>query len=396
MDDSNESIVNGAEIYPTGFNRAQLGAAISPRRQELIILPTEKCNLRCTYCYEDFELGKMSESTQRSIELFLRHRVPDLNRLSLLWFGGEPLVAKDIVCRITKYAKVLCDENGVQLDGSMTTNGYLLNYDLLCELLSYGIDFFQITFDGWGEAHDTHRRRADGKGTFNRIWNNLCAMKASPKRFEVMVRVHVRRGNLESVRQFLEKFANEFHNDRRFRLDYQHLRDLGGERGKSIEDPVSFEELKTLKLDLDKYYQSVVNNLQNQSTTSDVREDDLRKNLVNIESESAGSRRSSDRPLDEAYICYATHPNSLLIRSNGRIGKCTVALSDDRNDLGYIDAKGILHLNNKKLLPWMRGLRTLNAGEVGCPLNGMPEFKLSSPRPRKGIIFLNQQKGQNM
>jgi uncharacterized protein len=27
----------------------------------LCIMPTEKCNLRCTYCYEGFERGRMSE-----------------------------------------------------------------------------------------------------------------------------------------------------------------------------------------------------------------------------------------------------------------------------------------------------------------------------------------------
>jgi uncharacterized protein len=43
---------------PNGFTRAQVGAALSPRFQQLTILPTEKCNFRCTYCYEDFELGK--------------------------------------------------------------------------------------------------------------------------------------------------------------------------------------------------------------------------------------------------------------------------------------------------------------------------------------------------
>ena len=52
---------------PNGFTRCQIAAAISPRIQELILLPTEKCNFRCTYCYEDFELGKMSEETRRTV-----------------------------------------------------------------------------------------------------------------------------------------------------------------------------------------------------------------------------------------------------------------------------------------------------------------------------------------
>jgi len=39
---------------PKGFSRQLLERSLSPRHQELILLPTEKCNFRCTYCYEDF------------------------------------------------------------------------------------------------------------------------------------------------------------------------------------------------------------------------------------------------------------------------------------------------------------------------------------------------------
>jgi uncharacterized protein len=59
---------------PNGVTPQQIGAAISPKFQQLILLPTEKCNFRCTYCYEDFSIGKMSQPLQRAIELFLERR----------------------------------------------------------------------------------------------------------------------------------------------------------------------------------------------------------------------------------------------------------------------------------------------------------------------------------
>jgi uncharacterized protein len=40
------------------FSDAQIAATISRKVQQLIILPTEKCNFRCSYCYEDFMIGK--------------------------------------------------------------------------------------------------------------------------------------------------------------------------------------------------------------------------------------------------------------------------------------------------------------------------------------------------
>ena len=32
--------------------------ALTTRRLHLILLPTEQCNFRCKYCYEDFQHGR--------------------------------------------------------------------------------------------------------------------------------------------------------------------------------------------------------------------------------------------------------------------------------------------------------------------------------------------------
>jgi len=36
-------------------------ATLNPKSLELILYPTEQCNFRCTYCYEDFLIGRMDE-----------------------------------------------------------------------------------------------------------------------------------------------------------------------------------------------------------------------------------------------------------------------------------------------------------------------------------------------
>ncbi|PJJ00771.1 hypothetical protein BX264_1060 [Streptomyces sp. 2333.5] len=41
----------------------ELVAALTDRTLHLIILPTEQCNFRCTYCYEDFSVGRMGPET---------------------------------------------------------------------------------------------------------------------------------------------------------------------------------------------------------------------------------------------------------------------------------------------------------------------------------------------
>lgn len=63
----------------------------------LIILPTESCNLRCTYCYESFEHGTMPPSVREGLKTFVSQRICDFDTLTVQWFGGEPTMALDVV-----------------------------------------------------------------------------------------------------------------------------------------------------------------------------------------------------------------------------------------------------------------------------------------------------------
>jgi uncharacterized protein len=395
--ENNETVqkTSSIELLPNGFSRKQIAIAVSPHIQEFILFPTEKCNFRCTYCYEDFEIGKMSKSLQRAIEILLEQRIIGLKRLSFSWFGGEPLLAHDVVLRLSKHAKMLSEIHGTSFHGGMTTNAYLLNKDLADELIENNQNFFQITLDGMADEHDKLRKRADGKGTFKEIWSNLEGLHSLSAKFECVLRLHVRRDNIESLKNLLCEIAKSFGLDSRFRLDFQHLRDMGGEGGKSVVSPLSRAELRQVEVQLRQAYnQAIINEISNSRITTD----NMHQPQVLIEppssdfdrGESAGSQRASDIALGEPYICYAAKPNSLIIRANGRIGKCTVALDDARNDLGYLADDGSLILNEKKLLPWVRGIEILDSNITSCPLNGMPISDLASPTksPTKQIKII--------
>lgn len=329
----------------------------------------------------------MSEETQRAIELFIDRRMEGLELLKFSWFGGEPLVAKDVVLRLSRYAKQKCDEHGVKFQGGLTTNAYVLDQELARELISLNQDFFQITLDGWKEAHDVLRRRADGRGTFDVIWQNLIGLKALNLKFEACVRIHVRRDNIENLQILMREFALAFQGDPRFYLDFQHLRDMGGDGGKTIENAVSLMELPEIEAPLRASYRRALQELRGESSIdanekkSFVSDDPPILEKASNSGESAGSQRASERVVGEPYICYAGKPNSLLIRSNGRIGKCTVALTDDRNDLGYLSEEGRVIIANEKLSPWARGFEELDADITGCPVHGMSKTTMISPYP---------------
>lgn len=86
----------------------QLADLDSPRITHLDLFITEACNLRCEYCFVE---GKSTKSMELSTSLaaidFCIKRLGPENCLELLFFGGEPLLAFDVMRKTIKYCEWL-------------------------------------------------------------------------------------------------------------------------------------------------------------------------------------------------------------------------------------------------------------------------------------------------
>ena len=82
-----------------------------------------------------------------------------------------------------------------------------------------------------------------------------------------------------------------------------------------------------------------------------------------------------DMDANGPYVCYAAQTNSIVIRANGTLAKCTVALSGERNSLGLLLDDGSLHFEDEKLKLWTRGLKSNDLMELKCPMYKLPEIK---------------------
>lgn len=318
----------------------KIAQSITPKHLELIILPTEKCNFRCTYCYEDFAIGKMKPEIVSGIKQLIQKRLDaGLSSLKLAWFGGEPLLAKDILLDLSNYATTLASQHpALHYHGSMTTNGYLLDLDTLTQLVQLGLREFQISLDGTKTIHDETRRVANGQGSFEKIWQHLLAAKASTLNFEITLRLHVTTKNHDALSELIALINTSFAGDSRFRVFLKAIENLGGPNAGAIETLNNHERT----VQMNKLYELID---------------------PKIKVEKLASRKP--------YICYAAQANSFLIRANGRVGKCTVALNDEKNDIGCITPEGDLCIDNTKLAPWVRGLGTQHPGELACPMMGL-------------------------
>ena len=198
----------------------EAGSHILTRKTQavgMVICPTMACNFDCPYCFENHYAGKMSASVQDDV-ISLAERLIDVNAaqtLKVTWFGGEPLLAPEVIESLSERLIALADERGVTYDAGVITNGYLLDQDMVDRLVRCKVSAAQITLDGLGANHDSTRHLLGGGPTFERIVRNL---RECDIPFCVFVRHNVHEGNrsemgeLESfVKQLSEESGNEMH-----------------------------------------------------------------------------------------------------------------------------------------------------------------------------------------
>jgi uncharacterized protein len=315
--------------------------ALNPHYLRLIVLPTEKCNFRCTYCYENFELGKMPSATADALVHHIRRRVSRLDHLQVSWFGGEPLLATDTVLRVTMAAAQLCESNGVSFASDMTTNAYLLTQETSAKLVQAGVKEFQITVDGIESDHDQTRLHANGTGTFQAIYSNLIQILQSSLDVSILLRLHYSGATASRLPEFSRLIARTFGPDPRFKFSLKEIEALGGPNDRSL-----------IRVTTPSHRKSVT----------------LAKQILGLEA--ATTQESADS------YCYAGSANSYVIRSNGRIAKCTVAFSDDRNDVGHLNQDGTLSLDQAKTRAWTEAALSGEPGAMECPINYLPNTQL--------------------
>ena len=314
-------------------------SGLDPKQLELILLPTEKCNFRCTYCYETFGKGRMSPWVVQSLKYLISERANDLKSLHISWFGGEPTLAKDIVLDISSHARQEC-EGRVQFSGTITTNAFLLDRLYFEKLLSAGVRSFQITLDGDSETHDKFRTTVKKNKTFSTIWKNLLSYKSSDNQFSVMIRLHYGACDSDSMEQCLINLAETFKGDARF---YVYMRARSHFGGSNDEDIL------------------LMNKSEENELFSKAREICLDK------------IRLICGPSDVPGICYAAKLNSFVVRADGKLGKCTLGLDDPQNMIGKLNRDGTIIFDHDSLKNWSAGLMDGNYLQLRCPRQYLPE-----------------------
>ena len=206
----------------------------------LTIMPTEKCNFRCPYCYETFEKGKMTSADQRIVLKYIQKQLMFSNHLHISWFGGEPLLALDVIEYIMQNIQKICKAKKILFSSNITTNAYFLDEKTFDKLYQLKVTAYQITLDGLKEQHDRQRIMADGSGTYDKIIQNLISIKNLSKdkyKFaRITIRVNITRDILDRIDEFIQFYKKIFGDDARFNIRFAITDDYGGEAVKKIKN----------------------------------------------------------------------------------------------------------------------------------------------------------------
>lgn len=171
----------------------------------LTIAPTLSCNFKCIYCYETSKSGVMSEKTQNELIAFVVNQIKNLKSLDISWYGGEPLLAKNIVYDLSSKLIDLCNSNNVEYNAYIVSNGSLLDDETIDRLVEYKVRGIQITLDGTSEIHNKRRQTKSGKESFDIILSNINRVLQTEK-IDVSIRINIDKSNsleLENLISYL-------------------------------------------------------------------------------------------------------------------------------------------------------------------------------------------------
>jgi uncharacterized protein len=201
----------------------------------LTVLTSTDCNLGCGYCFQNtaqdatggnrpprIKHARLTSETIGDILQFTGRRMAEANleRLSIMLFGGEPLLnlkgCRELLARAADYG---------MRSAQMISNGVLLTPLVARELGERGLRSIQITFDGGKQEHDQIRVRRSGGGTFDDIVNNIVRASAvSSVRWEL--RVNVSHNNRSGIDGLLDQLTDRL-DPKRCALYFTRVGDTG-------------------------------------------------------------------------------------------------------------------------------------------------------------------------
>jgi len=162
-------------------SRADHDPASFPMRT-LVLEVAQACNLRCAYCYAG---GGSYGGTARLLDpekarraaRFLVDASGDRDSVTLVLFGGEPLLNMPAIAAAVEEAEAAAAQARKKVQVSLTTNGTRFTPEALRFLRDHRVSV-SVSIDGPPDLHDENRRYASGGGTYADVVEGLALLRS--------------------------------------------------------------------------------------------------------------------------------------------------------------------------------------------------------------------------
>lgn len=284
----------------------------------LTLVPTLSCNKACRYCFQDEYRNQhvMSEAIQRAILEYVEAKIAHgVKKITCTWYGGEPLLAKDIVIKVSRGLREICSSSGAEMAPmNIVTNGVLLSRETSIALADVGISKAQISFDALIDRGNTTRGVINEDGTPSAILSNVLDSK---DHIDLSIRVNISKSNSDdasTIMSILEKYGL------RGKAYIARISDLEGEAG--------------CKVDV----------FGRRTPDKDAREDDdslKRKKFAEFEERVlAGDPQAisviGKRLTPKTHFCSATTGSGIVVDPSGDVSRCWLSAGSKSESIGNI------------------------------------------------------------
>lgn len=166
------------------------------------IFTTTECNARCPYCYE-YGTRKDTMSIETALETAKYISKHSLDKLTLKWFGGEPLLnykAIDIICEQLK-------KDNKKFSSYLVTNAYLFDEISDEQIVSlWQLKQVQITIDGTRNEYKKIKCLPDN--AYDKVLKAI--ERLALLQISVMIRVHVTNDNVADIKELVNELSCHF------------------------------------------------------------------------------------------------------------------------------------------------------------------------------------------
>jgi len=209
---------------------------------EVTLFLTTRCNLRCVYCYAsagERPLAEMSlETAKRGIDFVCRNALERGKREFGVGYhgGGEPTMHWEVLTESFAYAQQLARTNGIDVYGSMATNGVLSPEKQQWIIKNFrGVN---LSVDGLPDVQDAQRPTPSGKPSSEAVLQTIRAFDATS--FPYGIRITATFTSVERLPQSVAYLLEHAH-PKHIQVEPVYILGRGRVNGFAV-DPLAFVE----------------------------------------------------------------------------------------------------------------------------------------------------------